>query len=177
MAIVPWQSVWPRNFTQFNEKNNARAYPGQGSNLKWFHCTSGTRNTIARQQSTAFTNPYSDPAKDTTGFVVPDANKGTFPTNGKGKKVGVLSAQAFTEPFLARAAATWGISKVEKRDTAAAVWALLKAKTVDAVFTGFPEQKVWTAANPGYAYVQPSGEIVSGVAFGCRPEFGDHLKL
>ena len=55
IVTVPWQSVWPKTYLELGWESNPKTYPGIGTNNNWYHCTSGTRNTIARSQSTIFT--------------------------------------------------------------------------------------------------------------------------
>ena len=98
-VTVPWKSVWPSSYPEFNWDSNSKTYPGHGHNNDWFHCTSGTRNIIARQQSVAFTNPYTDPSKDKAGFVTTDTS---FPADAASKKVGVQASQATTTYFMAQ---------------------------------------------------------------------------
>jgi len=69
IVTVPWQSVWPKKYTPFGWDDNSKTYPGEGHNHDWFHCSVGTRNMIARQQSVAFTHGYTNKSKDTAGFA------------------------------------------------------------------------------------------------------------
>ena len=49
IVTVPWQSVWPEGYPEFGWDTNPKMYPGIGTNSGWFHCTSGTINTLRRQ--------------------------------------------------------------------------------------------------------------------------------
>ena len=131
----------------------------------------GTRNNIARQRSTAFSHPYTNPASDQSGFVVKEADAAAMSSGVSGKTVAVLTAQGFTQAFLDKFKATNTVIKV---DTAAEQWAKLKAGTVQAVFTGMVEHKKFASENAGYKIVNLQS-FSKGVSFACRPEFGDVL--
>ena len=77
---VPWQSVWSGAYEQFGWESNTKTYPGIGHHNRWFHCSSGTHNIVARQQSIAFTDPYTDPDSHQAGFIV-DTNKYPNPSS------------------------------------------------------------------------------------------------
>ena len=88
IITVPWQSVWPRTaYAELGWPKNALVYPGEGMNNQWFHCSSGTRNTLQRQQSTAFTDAYTDKSKDYAGFVTSKDLEAVWP--GSTRKVPV----------------------------------------------------------------------------------------
>ena len=91
---VPWQSIWTSNYSRFGWKTNTLNYPGEGHHNRWFHCAVGTYHLVERQQSIAFTHPYTDSIVNEVGFVVPDAVGPAFPANAEGKRVGVMAAWA-----------------------------------------------------------------------------------
>ena len=133
IATVPWQSVWPKGYPEFGWETNPKAYPGIGTNSGWFHCTSGTRNTIARQQSTAFTHRYTT-IKDHAGFVT--ANLSPIAANAEGRTVAVVDGWAATD-FLRQNS---GVSKQFNPSNIIAprssddLWMMLEANDVDAVY-------------------------------------------
>ena len=97
IVTVPWQAVWPNHFRDLGWENNPKTYPGIGTDNTWFHCSSGTRNTLARRQSTAFTDSYTDKTKDYAGFVVLKGSD--IEASGVGTKVAILESQAYTSFF------------------------------------------------------------------------------
>jgi hypothetical protein len=119
----------------------------------------------------AFTNPYTDPRQDKSGFIVKDAIKGTFPQTAMKMKVGVMASQGFTQPFKDKFTA----AVITELKTQAELDAMLKAGTLDAVFTGNSEQKVFMAANSGYSFVHTVA-FSHGVAYGCHAGEGTAVK-
>ena len=182
IVTVPWQSVWPAKFAELGwPKDNPKIYPGIGTNNAWFHCTSGTRNTVGRQQSVAFTDPYTDKTRDYAGFVArKDAGIGP---RAAGKRVAILAGQAYTDFFQENSGASrtkkFNPSELRIEGNMRDVWALLKADEVDAVYTGSSEAKVFLEAESHAAifeesFVGPAGS--EGVGYMCRPEFGDVVQ-
>jgi ABC-type amino acid transport substrate-binding protein len=168
--------------SQFGVKDAKKTYPGWGTLSSWYHCSTGTRNTGARQRTTAFSHPYTNPASDKSGFVVPAAAASKYPTDTavegylKGKKVGVLNAQGFTQPFVDKFGSTM---TVVRADTMPPLWAQLKAGTVDAVFTGLLEHKKFaneSVVNAAHKIMNLQA-FSKGISFACRPEFGDALAI
>ena len=98
IVTVPWQSVWPKSFPELGWSSNPKTYAGIGMQNTWFHCTSGTRNTLRRRQSTAFTDSYTDKNEDYAGFVVAKSN-GSICPNAFGERVAILESQAYTSYF------------------------------------------------------------------------------
>merc|ERR1719482_474363 len=172
VVTVPWKSVWPSSYTEFGRTSNAKTYPGEGHNNDWFHCSSGTRNIIARQQSVAFTDPYTDSTKDKAGFVTTDTS---FPANAAGKKVGVWASQATTTYFLAQEGTLYTTtSTVTAYDTVELLWTALTAGSIDAAYVGSSDFADKTASlGATYVMKHDAAGWSNGVAYGCSPEYGD----
>merc|ERR1712086_385760 len=49
----------------------------------------------------------------------------------------------------------------------------LKAGTIDAIYTGESEARDIIAASSGYSYMHAQAGWSQGVAYGCRPQFGN----
>ena len=132
IVTVPWQSVWPEGYPEFGWDTNPKMYPGIGTNSGWFHCTSGTINTLRRQQATAFTDPYSQRPK--AGFVTPKASPIT--ANAAGKSVAVIAGWAISDFFHQNSGASkqFHPSKITALGTSGDVWAMLEKNAVDAVY-------------------------------------------
>ena len=176
IVTVPWQSVWPSSFPQLGWKDgNPKTYPGIGSDNAWFHCSVGTRNTLRRQQSTAFTDSYTDKTTDYAGFVAKDGSD--LKADGTGLRVGILESQAYTDFFRQNSGDgkqfNVPTSSLLVKDTMQEVWALLEAGTIDAVYTGTAEAEDFLKINPTYTKYHFAFAGSEGVAYGCRPEFGD----
>ena len=101
-AIVPapWQSVWPREYSRFGWPVNTMTYPGEGHQARWFHCVVGTWHTVSRQQSIAFSDPYTDQNVPDAGFVVGAAQAATFAADAAGSTVGILTGSTAAYHFL-----------------------------------------------------------------------------
>jgi ABC-type amino acid transport substrate-binding protein len=172
IVTVPWQSVWPKEHAKHNidaEMQAKKTYPGVAYLSRWFHCSVGTRNMIARQQSVAFTDPYTDKSKDLAGFVTADP---AFPANAAGKKAGILSAQGTTIYYYSQAGTKFTADSVEEFDDKAAMYEALKAGIVDAVYGGEVDNEEFLASNSGYSFLHEEGGWTSGFAFACHPEYG-----
>ena len=133
IVTVPWQSVWPKGYPEFGWDTNPKLYPGIGTNSAWFHCTSGTRNTIARQQSTAFSNSYT--LKDDAGFV--SAKSLQITADAEGKKVAVLDGWAATDFFRQNSgvAKRFHPSSIIGLQNSIDLWTKLETGAIDAVYT------------------------------------------
>ena len=149
---------------------------GADSKFRWHshrnekNLRQGTRNMIARQQSVAFTDPYTDKSKDLAGFVTADP---AFPANAAGKKVGILSAQGTTIYYYSQAGTKFTADSVEEFDDKAAMYEALKAGIVDAVYGGEVDNEEFLASNSEYSFLHEEGGWTSGFAFACHPEYGD----
>ena len=179
IVTVPWQSVWAKSYPELGWESNPKTYPGIGTNSAWFHCTSGTYNTIERQQSAAFTDSYTDEAKDHAGFVT--AKGSDITANAAGKTVAVVGAWATGEFFLRNSGASkrFNPSNVTVLPTREDVWKMLRAGAVDAVYMGSSEANKFlkSASNSDSHEMSHFGSIASrGVAYMCRPEFGDAVQ-
>mmetsp|Transcript_48363 Transcript_48363/g.88796 ORF Transcript_48363/g.88796 Transcript_48363/m.88796 type:complete len:128 (-) Transcript_48363:20-403(-) len=64
-------------------------------------------------------------------------------------------------------------------DQATDLWAALTRGFIAAAYTGRTEAETWIAENPDYKYMheQAGWSESQGVAYGCRPEFGDKVAL
>jgi hypothetical protein len=51
IVTAPWQSMMAKQFASLGWDANSKMYPGIGLLGNWFHCSSGPRNLISRQQS------------------------------------------------------------------------------------------------------------------------------
>ena len=182
IVTVPWQSVWAAKYAELGwPKGNPKIYPGIGTNNAWFHCTSGTRNTVGRQQSTAFTDPYTDKTRDHAGFVV--RKDAVIGARAAGKRVAILEGQAYTDFFRANSGASstkkFNPSELKVEGYMRDVWALLEAGKVDAVYTASSEATLFLeagshGANFSERFFGPAGS--EGVGYMCRPEFGDVVQ-
>ena len=180
IVTVPWQSVWPARFPELGWPDNTKTYPGIGTNNAWYHCTCGTRNTIARQQSAAFTDPYTDKTKDYSGFVVKKGS--SMAANAAGKKVAILESQAYTVYFRENMGELkqFNPSELVVQDLMYEVWTLLETGDVDAVYTGTGEATVFLAAGSNaesYTKMHFGSTGSEGVSYMCRAEFGDVVQM
>jgi ABC-type amino acid transport substrate-binding protein len=66
-VTAPTKSIMADAFTQFSVTDNSKAYPGWGTQSRWYHCAMGIRRTVANQRSMAFSNPIASP--DNSGPV------------------------------------------------------------------------------------------------------------
>ena len=169
---VPWQAVWPSDYARFGWPVNEKLYPGEGHLRRWFHCSTGTMNIIARQQSTAFSNPMIDPAQATAGFVVADANAASVRTNAAGKVVGVVSGYAASLFFMA----TFDMNALAAAvvyENADSTFAALEAGSVDVVYTDSVTARAYIAKLTGYQLVHETPGWSYGASFSCTPEYGE----
>ena len=146
LVTAPWQSMFPGAYEAFGWPSNSKTYPGQGYQGRWFHCSTGTRNIIARQQSVAFTHPYTDKSVDKAGFVV--KSPGGFPPNAAGKRVGLIEGWATSTYFLSQIGGRFSqtVSTVQYSQTA--LWAALTAGDIDAAYVGEGLANSWCAPYP-----------------------------
>ena len=131
IVTVPWQSIWPSEYARFGYPENDVLYPGEGHHDRWFHCSVGTYNTVHRQQSIAFTHPYTSMNHDTIGFIVPDGAASRFPANAVGQTVGLLEGWAATSYF-EMYRTVYSPQKVLQYGLQTSLWGALTAGTVDA---------------------------------------------
>ena len=170
IVTVPWQSVWTSDYSLFGWLGNPLNYPGEGHHNRWSHCTVGTRNIIARQQSIAFTSPYTNKTLEKAGFVVADAKATAFPRDAAGKRVGLMQGWAASTYFLAKANGLFRPAAMVHFAREDAMWAALSDGAVDAVYT---DDATAQSAGEGYRYVHAAGGWSEGTSFGCHPEYGD----
>ena len=89
MVTVPWQSIWLASYPHYEwdgEAGNPKTCLEYGMLDDWFHCSVWPQDTIARQQTAAFTDPYTDSSSEDAGFVILEADD-AFPA-----AVGVAAA-------------------------------------------------------------------------------------
>ena len=153
-------------------------YPGVGFNNGWFHCSSGTRNTIPRAQSLSFTHPYTDPTADTAGFLAKTGQ--AMAADASDIKVGMQSGYAVTAYFLANNGEgkkyNTPAADVKLYDTPTALYAALDNGDIHAVLTGTSDAADKIAAG-GYEFI---GDIIddwaNGVSFACHESAGDTVE-
>jgi ABC-type amino acid transport substrate-binding protein len=148
-------------------------------NSGWFHCASGTYNLIARQQSAAFTDSYTDETKDYAGFVT--AKGSTISANATGKTVAVVTAWATGEYFIQNSGAskTFDPSNIRGVDVISEAWAMFENGTVDAVYVASSnaDSFLQTGSNAELYEKSHFSSIGSrGIAYSCQPEFGDVVQ-
>ena len=170
IVTVPWQAAWAANYSRFGWPSNSKNYPGEGHQQRWFHCMMGTFNLIARQQSIAFTSPYTDKTQDKAGFVVAAAAASAFPSDAHGRVVGVMNGWSSSTFFLANVGSVFRPAGVQQFGVRAEMWAALAAGAVDAVYT---DASTAAQAGDGYRYVHALGGWSGGISYGCHPEYGD----
>ena len=178
MVLVPWQSVWAARFPGLGVDTNSRAYPGVGHHDRWFHCSSGTLNIPVRQQSVAFTHPYTDPSAEVVGFVMAAAKVPAFPQTAQGRRIGLVDATGPTMHFTSQIGRTFtpAAGDVRAYGTHAEAWTALLQGTVDAVFMDGKTATRWLQDNTAYGLVPAEGNWTAGVAYGCHPEYGHLLS-
>ena len=98
--------------------------------------------------------------------------------DGAGKKIAILEAQGYTGHFDLNIGKLFNVrpADVMRRNNMQEVWSLLLSGAVDAVYTGASEADVWLASNGrsvSHHQQHFAGAGSNGVAYGCRPEFGD----
>ena len=173
IITVPWQSVWPSNYSSFGWQGNPLHYPGEGYHNRWFHCSVGTFNLVERQQSIAFTHPYTDSALVQVGFVVRDSGGPSFPTDADGKTVGVVAGWAASTHLVSPRRAPLFRGRVREYAVQSALWAALVSGELDAVFIDSTTATAWLSRNAGYRLMHGTAGWTNGVAYGCHPEYGD----
>ena len=122
------EAMWPASYARFGWPRNTKTYPGEGYQGRWFHCTMGTENLIARQQHIAFTHPYTDPSVRTAGFVVPNAAAATFPVDAANKVVGLIAHSATAHWFQNKKTKLFNPSNVVEYATEDFLFAALASK-------------------------------------------------
>ena len=171
VVTVPWQAVQATNYSRFGWARNPKTYPGEGVLDRWFHCSLGAFNTAARQQSLAFTAPYT--AAVAAGFVIPDAGAAAFPADAAGRAVAVVRGWASCQHFEARVGAEFRPRQVLRVSGQAAVWEALTSGAADAVYVDETAARAWLARTPGYRLVNMTSGWARGVAYACHPQYGD----
>jgi len=170
IMTAPWQSVIAKNYVDLGWDANPKTYPGKGILSNWFHCSSGSRNLIARQQSLSFSDPYTDATTDPAVFVSYALK--TMADDASDVTVGLQSGYATTPVFLTNYAKAKGVTYFS---SAAEMFAALKAGTVDVLF--FAQSDL--AGSDGYdtSTMFQVGPTLSkwneGVSFMCHPSLGD----
>mmetsp|Transcript_44585 Transcript_44585/g.79927 ORF Transcript_44585/g.79927 Transcript_44585/m.79927 type:complete len:1523 (-) Transcript_44585:99-4667(-) len=164
IITVPWQSVWPSAYSDLGWASNTKFYPGIGYLEKWFHCSMGTTNLRERQQSIAFTSPYTNPVR--TAYIA----SSTISASAAGKKVGVVSGWFSTAYFASIADST---ATTVSYNSATALWAALLANTVDAAYIDENAYHGFLASNPSYTKQHETDVGSEGVSYGCHPQYGD----
>ena len=173
IVTVPWLSVWPSNLSQFGWPRNTKTYAGEAHHSRWVHCSMGTWNTVARQQSVAFTHSTTDPSTLKAGFVVSDAVAATFRSDAAGVSVGVISGWATSTYFMSQLGHRFMPSTVVQYITEAQIWAALTAGDVGAVYVDTIMGSAFVASGNGYQLMYSAAGWSNGVAYGCHPEYGD----
>ena len=185
-------AVWPAGYPEFGWATNPKMYPGKGYHGRWFHCAAGTLHDSARQQSIAFTHPYTPPLGHTAGFVSSPAAQelirtgdfealrigaagGTAPTRYLQQKAG--EGQHSLLPPLALPIPN-PKEQVVVYASPAEAWQALANGTVHMVYAEAQEARAWMAGYGSYLFLadQPLTGFAKGVAYGCHPEFGDKLS-
>ena len=180
IVTVPWESVWPRFYPEFGWPDNTKGYPGLGINNAWFDCTCGTRNTILRQQSTAFTDPYTDKTLEDAGFVT--RKEAPIGPAAAGKKVGLLAANPATTFFRAHlgAAEQFNPSKLVEKNHPRDLWELLEEGKVDAVYISSAEADAFLGTRSRNADELEKLHFGSigrgGVSYMCRSQVGGMME-
>ena len=174
LVTVPWQAVWPSSYRRYGWPDNARLYPGEGHQNRWFHCSVGTYNMVFRQQSIAFTDPYTAKNSTRAGFVVPAAAAAAFPATAAGRTVAMVEGWGPTTYFLLqRDLFLFTPADVMQYGVQSDLWAALVAGAVDAAYVPEDTAKIWLETHGGYRLVHPAAGWTEGVSYGCHPEYGD----
>jgi arginine/ornithine transport system substrate-binding protein len=166
VMTAPWQSMIPAAYPTLGWSDNQKTYPGIGFNREWFDCSSGSRNTIPRQQSLTFSNPYTDPTADLAEFFTLKGN--TMADDASDVIVGVQAGYAATAYLVANYRQA---KEVKFFTTAATMFAALTDGTVNVIFYATND----VAGAAGYdagtmEKVGPPGNYWSnGVSFMCNP--------
>ena len=176
-VAVPWEAIWPAEYSRYGWARNNRTYPGEGHLGRWFHCSGGTNNIHVRQQSIAFTHPYTSTSNSVAGFIVPTAAAAAFPADGSGKFVGLKSGFAASVFFATR----YDQRRITVKwyGTTADLFAALVAgepSGVEAVYVDDVTASTWLPLNREYRMVHATSEWASGISFGCHPEYGDVVE-
>ena len=130
IVTVPWAAVFPRDYVQFGWSSNGKVYPGLGFQNRWFHCSVGTRNIITRQQSVAFTDPYTDRSVDKAGFIVAAEAAADFPADAAGRSVALIAGFSTSTYFLSRAGLAFLPRRVVQYTVQTEMWAALTSRKV-----------------------------------------------
>ena len=173
IVTVPWESVWPADYSRFGWPNNPKTYIGEGHQNRWFHCSMNTFNVQARQQSAAFTHAYTDSTVEKAGFVVLKAVASFFPSDADQKIVGVPKGWGPTAYFESGLATfVFNPIGVVRYTLQSELWGALTLGRLDALYVDEATATTWLAANPEYALVHAAAGWSNGVAYGCHPEYG-----
>ena len=174
LVTVPWSAVWPAHYRRYGWPHNPRLYPGEGHQRRWFHCAVGTHNTVARQQSVAFTDPYTDKSAARAAFVVPDAAAAAFPATAAGRTVALVEGWGSTTHFQRQR----DLSRVTPADVVqyrgeADLWEALVTGAVEAAYVPEETGRLWLSRVQGYQMVHVAAGWTEGMSYGCHPEYGD----
>ena len=173
VTLVPWQSVWASDYARFGWASNPKYYPGEGHHSRWFHCVVGTHRLQARQQSMAFTHPYTDSARDTAGFVALAPAASGLPEDAAHRTVGVIQAWVASAYFDDNISSSFNPADVVWYPRKRAVWAALVAGEIDAAFVDGATARSWLSSHPVARYLHPVAGWSGGVSYQCHPEYGD----
>ena len=155
---MPWHAIWPATYHKLGWDTNSKTYAGEGVLGRWMHCSMGTLNIVARQQSVSFTNPYTDKNKITAGFVTGD---GLFPANATGKTVGLLEGYGEAMYFEANNGdgdeAIFNAMNIKHYRTQTLLWHALVASDIDAAYVQgrIGTQFLGTDAGKGRPWLSP----------------------
>ena len=146
---------------------------GEGHHGRWFHCSVGTFNLVARQQAIAFTHPYTSKVSVRAGFVLGDAAALAFPADAGAKTIGLLAAWAATTYFQANIGGLFHPAQVITYSSQGEMWASLAGGKVDAVFVDSTTANMMLSSENGYQLIHPVTGWSNGISYGCHPEYGD----
>ena len=172
VVTVPWQAVWTADYSSFGWPTNHKHYPGEGYHRRWFHCAASTLNTIPRQQSIAFTHPYTDTEANKAGFIVPDSHAAAFPEDAAGKTVGSMMGRALVT-YLQTHRHLFRPSMVREFATQQQMFAALTSGAVDALYIDSETANGWLTSDNGFRLVHAAAGWSNGLAYGRHPEYGD----
>jgi len=181
IITAPWQSAIAKSYADLGWSSNSKTYPGLGLQNMWYHCISGSRNTIARQQSLAFTNPYTDPANDKAIYIALKSFAGSVDATASSVKVGLQSSYAVSSYFENRirsrqSSITTSSNAITYYDSAADLFKALADGVIHVVFYGKPEYQTQTNYNSN-TMMEVSGTEISawsqGISYMCNPSRPD----
>ena len=174
LVTVPFAAIWPVEYARFGWLLNDKTYPGEGYHARWFHCAVGLHNTVARQQSVAFTHPYTDGGSE-AGFVAANASAAVFPADAAGRVVGLVDGWATSAYFRAEVGRRFRPGAVVGFPRAVGAFAALVAGDFDAMYIDRMAAQAFLDGDGGEAFrfLHAASGWSRGVAYGCHPEYGD----